>query len=289
MVTDVLASARQLRNPLTVGYAALITIWLLFGEPLSEAAKSDELGRRLLNGFASFGGAAELALITFVASIIGSVLWHAGMSRLVQHLSRIDRHPSWPALIDEARSAVKDYEQYSVTTYKGQSGQRPSAFDEKHTVPSPHWGDYLHERVYDRERKAAEMSFRVTLAVSLVPMAIALGIEGGEWWWCALICIPVVWLDVLFLKHKTLRVIRLYELEDAERNLAGARDSLKRMLEAQKENGKLSDAERKHQEAYIERLRAQICEYEATIEKHNGEARRRVTKFVEFLEGEPAD
>ncbi len=292
MLTGLLASARELRNPLTVGFSALFSAWLFFGEQMEVAARSDALGRRLLNALDSLGDTAELALYTFVAAMIGSVLWHGGVARLVRYLGVRGRHPNWQGLIDEARSVVRRYEEYSVVSHKGQAGGRAPAFDERHTVPSPRWGAHLQERVEERERKAAEMSFRVTLAVALVPVALALGVEGGGLWWLSVIAIPVVWLDVALMKYTTLRVVHRYELEDLQERLRYAESYL---ADAEANVNAADPPEQQRGEA-VERQRTRVAErraeveaLRANIERMNQHASRRASKLFALLEGEPAE
>ncbi len=292
MLTGLLASARELRFPLTVGYAALLSSWLLFGEELAQAARRDALGRRLLIALDSLGGTAELGLYTFVAAMLGSVLWNAGVARLVRYLGVRGGHPDWQRMIDEARTAARRYEEYSVTTYKGQSvSGRPSSFDEKHSVPSPQWAAHLQERVQERERKAAEMSFRVTLAVALIPVALALGVEGGGLWWLSVIAIPVVWLDVALMKYTTLRVAHRYELENLQERLRQYESSLA-SAKAQADSA-VSPGE---DPGELERRRARVAELGARVEALRGSinriqehASRRTSKFFALLEGEPAE
>lgn len=292
MLTGLLASARELRFPLTVGYSALLSSWLLFGEGLADAARRDALGRRLLTALDSLGGTAEFGLYTFVAAMIGSVLWHAGVARLVRYLGVRGGHPNWQQMIDEARTAARRYEEYSVVTYKGQSGNgRPSPFDVTHTVPSPQWGAHLQERVQERERKAAEMSFRVTLAVALVPVALAVGVEGGGLWWLSVIAIPVIWLDVALMKYTTLRAVHRYELEDLQERLRQCEFALTQ-AEAQANTadsavGPSGELERRR--AYVVELRTEVDALRASISRIQHHASRRASKLFAFLEGEPAE
>ncbi|MCA0143427.1 hypothetical protein [Blastococcus sp. LR1] len=292
MLTGLLASARELRNPLTVGYSAVFSCWIVAGEELAASARSDQLGARLLVALDSIGPVAQVALVTFLAAIVGSVLWNAGVARLVRFLAAVSRHPDWPKYIDEAKEAVRAYEQYRVTTYKGSSGGKPSSFDKEHTVPSPRWGEYLHSRVDERERKAAEMSFRVTLAVALVPIAVTLGVEGGGSWWWAIVAVPFVWLDVASMKYTTLRTVRRYELEDLAPKLERARNRLAEMDGSVSPGGASPqsraelDNDRREQ---AERLRANVNELEARFQQLSKDETRRLSRLFAFLEGKPAD
>ena len=286
MITNLLASARELRFPLTVGYGALFTIWLLFGEPLSAAAWADPLGRRLLTAVDDLGSPAEIGLITFFAAMLGSLLWHGGVARLTRYISAANEHPNWPDLIDQSRKAAREYGEYQVITNKGQSGGRPSVFDSSHIVPSPEWGSYLLERVQERERKAAEMSFRVTLAVVLVPVAISLGIRGGGYWWLSLILVLMVWADVLLLKHTTLRVVNRYKLEDLTEQLRVVEAYLSEFAEESLEgDDERSEWRRsRHAELVIEQesIRRDISALELRMGK-------RSSRFFARIEGMPAE
>ncbi|MDT0276134.1 hypothetical protein [Blastococcus goldschmidtiae] len=239
----------------------------------------------------SIGDAGQLALYTFVAAIVGSVLWNMGIAKLNRALTTLNGHPDWPAFIDQAKQAVRDYEQYKVVTYKGTTAGGRSPFDADHTVPSTRWGAYLHERVDERERKAAEMSFRVTLAVALVPIAIALGVEGGRMWWWFVAAVPFVWLDVALIKYTTLRTVRRYETEDLQSELESKKTSLG-FAEKPGRYEHLEEEQRAHYEAQrlkqVEGLRADIDEIEARLQRLNEEAARRLSRLFALLEGEAA-
>lgn len=292
MFHGLLASARELRNPLLVGYSAMLAFWLLAGEAVNEAALADPLGRRLVGALDSSGDATKFALYTFAAAMIGSLLWNGGVSRLVRFLSVRAGHPDWDALINEAREAIRRYEEYQVTTHKGSSGGQPSSFDAKHQVPSPRQAAYLHERVEERERKAAEMSFRVTLAVALAPVAIGLGVEGGGLWWWWLSAIPVVWFDVALLKYTTLRTVRRYELEDvqsqlkhAERWLTSAKDQAAQSVRANHEDVAAEKAKRES----IERAQEKVDALKTIEARLLREESHRLSKIFAFLEGQPSN
>ena len=288
MFTGLLASARELRFPLTIGYSALLTVWLLFGEPLAAAARNDALGRRLLAALDSLGSPAELGIITFGAAMVGSILWHAAVARLVRFIAAKAGHPDWQELIDEAREAARRHGEYTVVTTKGQPGARPSAFDEKHTVPSAAWSAHLVERVQERERKAAEMSFRVTLAVGLVPVALALGIEGGGLWWLSLAAVPIIWLDVALLKHTTLRVVNRYKLEGLQERLR-SREQRLTDLKARALGASTDPAESARVQEQIQNAQKDADELRATMERLNAHTNRRATRIFALLEGESVE
>lgn len=287
MLTGLLATARELRNPLTVGYSALLVFWLLAGDRLSDAARKDALGRRLIAGLDSLGSATNVALITFAAAMIGSVLWNVGVSRLVRILSARAHHPDWDALIEEAKATVKRFETYQVTTYKAPSGNKPSAFDQRHSVPSPRYAAYLHERVDERERKAAEMSFRVTLAVALVPVAAALGVEGGGCWWWSLSAIPIVWLDVALMKYTTLGDVRRFQLEDLEPRLEQAEKQLESLKAAQLKSGSGEPAGQAdtNWSQQIARQQDAVDDLRATVKRLRDDESRRISRLFAFVTG----
>lgn len=290
MLTGLLASARELRNPLTVGYSAMLVFWLVAGEKATDAARNDALGRRIIAGLDSVGPTASLALWTFAAAMIGSLLWNGGLSRFVRFLSVRARHPDWDALIEDAKQAVQRYEAYDVVTYKGQSGSRPSAFDTKHTVSSPRHAAYLHARVDERERKAAEMSFRVTLAVALVPIAIALGVEGGGRWWWSMCAIPVAWLDVAFMKHMTLRTVRRFQLEDLQSELDEAEQRLKwaTTADAEREHSDEPDTQAAIRKQELTNLEDAVTHLRAEVKKLQDDDARLSSRLFAWAEGHPA-
>lgn len=282
-----IASARELRNPLTAGYAALVTFWVLAGEEARAAADQDALGRRLLDALNIIGWAGEFGLYTFIAALAGSLLWRVGLARIVNGLAKLNRHPDWSAFIDEAKDAVRRYEEHQVLTYRGQSGGRPSSFDSRHTVPSPRWAAYLHERVEERERTSAEMSWRITLAVVALPLAVAIGLEGGGLWWAVLAVLPLVWLDVALLKHTTLRTVRRYRLEDLRRRLEEVLQQLQ-YDEHVPEYGDMNAAAREEQERcrrdQLETTRAEQRKLEEEIAEVTRMESRRSSRIFALVE-----
>lgn len=292
VITGLVESARELRNPLTVGYSTLLTMWILVGDDLRNAAERSQLGRRLIDALASLGGAFELALATFVAAIVGSILWNGGLARSVPFLMRRPGHPDWGAFIDEARMAVRRYEQYDVVTFKGHRFGKPSSSDAKHTVPSTHWSKYLHQRVEERERKEAEITFRVTLALVVIPVALALGIEGrGHWWW-AVLATPFVWADVALMKYTTLRESRRYEIQDLESKLDDLRphfEALKTPPDYSQVTPDQKEAQERQRMEQRKKVEERIRSYETRLDALKREGARALPRFFARLEGEPPE
>lgn len=289
MLTGLLASARELRNPLTVGYSVLFTVWLLWGEEWQESAQDDALGRRLLDALGATGGASELALVTFVAAIVGSILWYGVIARLTRAVSVLFRHPDWPALIEQAREEVRRYEEYEVTTYKGTTFDKPSSSDARHRVPSPHRATYLQERVEERERKAGEMSFRVTLALALIPVAWALGVEGGGRWWLAWLAVPVVWVDVSLMKYTTWRSVRRYQSEDLQEQLErweSRLEGLKGRDYSSQPNQEVRDQMEGQRRQDIEELESQIRAIEEQLAELQAADRAPLARVFAWVEGD---
>lgn len=278
MFANLLESVRRLRFPLTVGYAALLTVWILAGQQLAVAAWNDPLGARFLGALDSLGPAAKVGIITFVAAMLGSVIWHVGFARLVKFIEVRASHPDWQELVDEARNAARTYGEYRVVTVKG----RASPIDERHNVPSASWESHLVERVQERERKAAEMSFRVTLATALVPVVVALGIQGGGWWWLSFLALPLIWLDVTLLKHTTLRVVNRYKLEDLQEELR-TREQWLAQLEDRAKAGDEDATVR------LQALRDELGAIRARIAAINAHTNRRATRMFALLEGKPGE
>lgn len=266
MFADLIDSARELRNPLTVGYSVLFTLWIWFGDAVKRDTSHSELAVRLRDGLASLGNGTKLALVTFVAAMIGSVLWTGVVQRLVAVLMRRFDHPDWDAYIEAARTQVQRYEEYRVVAAPGSH----AVMQQGHTVPSPHWGEYLHQRAEERARKAAEAIFRVTLAVALVPVTFSLALRGGGMWWLTLGVIGVPWLDVALMKHSTQRLIRGYEIEDLEAQLRATRKEL---------------AEKSIDANFRSRLEANIKEMEPKLEQLRAKQSGRSARIFATIEG----
>ncbi len=288
MLSGWLASARELRNPLTIGYSVTLTFWLLAGEAVHEATRADPLGRRILAALDSLPDAAKLALLTFIATMLGSILWNSVVSRLVKSLSSRAGHPDWEGLIDEARAAVRHYEEHEVITYKGQSGGTRSPFDAKHRVPSSHHGAYLHERVQERERKASEVSFRVTLAIALVPVALGLGVRGAGLWWLSLLVVPLVWFDVALLKHTTLGEVRRFQLEDVRSRREQAEASLRMATKGGVDSGEEAPSgERARRDHWVSETQAMVDKLkQEERDLRSADAHWR-SRFFALIEGPP--
>jgi hypothetical protein len=226
MLTDLVTSAKELRSPLVLGYSLLFTAWLLLRDNISKATSSSSLAAGIQDGIESLGGAGELALITFAAAMLGSLVWNVGIARVVAALKRTFHHPDWHLWIQQAQDTVREYEEYRVTTHKGVTARGPSSSDAKHKVPSPLWARHLQTEVDDRVRKASEVDFRITLAISLLPVATALSIEGGGYWWLSWIAPAVIWLDVSIIKHTTAALLLDYEIRDDEQMLHQLQNNL---------------------------------------------------------------
>jgi hypothetical protein len=255
---ELIESARELRNPLVLGYAALFSLWIWLGESVADTARRSDLGVRLLDGLHSLGSASELALVSFVAAMIGSVLWSGGVSRLVAWLMRRLDHPDWDQLVSVARARVQRYEEYEVVTQRG----NPS-FGTRHKVPSPHWGEYLNQQAEDRARKASEVTFRVTLAMAILPVALSLAIEGDGTWWLTFLLVAFPWLDVALMKHSMLRVVRGYRIQDLTAKLDQLHNSLSKTTD----------------ETHRSRLQADIQATEVELDDLRAEQRRPATRF----------
>lgn len=288
MFAGLLASARELRFPLTVGYAALFATWVLFGEPIEAAARNDPLGLRLLSALESLGSPAEIGIITFAAAMLGSVLWNGAVRRLVSLIARKSGHPNWQELIDEARKAARSYEEYTVVSTRGQTGGRLSPSVDRHTVPSTAWATHLVERAHERERKQAEMAFRVTLAISLLPVALALGVAGGGWWWLSLVLIPIVWLDLALMKHTTLRVVNRYKLEDLQERQRALRELIISLNAVALDSSADPVGVVRVQEE-IEEAQKESDAVLAAIDRITKHSSRRMTKFFDFVQGKDDD
>ncbi len=214
MFKSLIDSAREIRSPLVLGYSALFSLWLVVGEPWGERVAGSDLGGRLEDLFTGMGSTGQVALVTFAASMLGSLLWNGGTRALVAWLQKVLGHPNWDEWVARARRNLVDYETYNVTTVKGTSGGRMSTRDAVHTVPSPGRSAELADEVADRTRRAGEASFRVTLAIATVPIAVCAGVSGGGWWWMALIIPTLLWADVTLMKHTTELALIQFEIDD---------------------------------------------------------------------------
>lgn len=199
MFAELIESVRELRSPLVIGYGILFTIWLWFAEGLDQALSTSDLGQRLRDGFSDLGSASTLALITFAAGMIGSLVWRLFFEDLIVLLQRLFKHPNWDDLTSRAIRTVKEYEEYSVVTVAQDEGSS----QEMHRVPSPHYGAVLMRKADDREKQASEVVFRMSLAIALLPGAISLWLIGSGWWWLSALAAIVPWLHVSLIKRST--------------------------------------------------------------------------------------
>lgn len=220
--TDLIDSAREIRSPLAIGYSLLFSSWLSLDHTFEQAFGATPLGQRLDNAFEGLGDATSFAIVTFVAAMLGSLVWNLGVERLIAYLQHQLHHPDWGEWIASAQRAVRDYEEYRVTTLKS----APNNTGAEHKVISPHWGQHLQAEADARARKASEVEFRMTLAIALLPVAITLGVEGGRWWWGGLLLPVLVWIDVSTIKYSTRALLSQYKRTD----LLARRDYIERAL-----------------------------------------------------------
>lgn len=78
MFAELVAGLRHVKYPLTAGYAALLTLWILFADSIptvDEASSSgDQVEARIGRLLGDLGPAAIISLVTFGALMIGAVI-----------------------------------------------------------------------------------------------------------------------------------------------------------------------------------------------------------------------
>lgn len=228
-------------------------MWIAFGDWISGAFSDDGLAIRISEGFDRMGAATSFAFVTFVAAMLGSAIWTLFLRRLVQWVQIKLDHPKWDEWIRQARTVVRDYEQYCISP-KDDDGMQNTvptrSFDEEYNVPSQHYGAHLEAEVVERTRKQSEVEFRIVLAIVSFFLSAALISDGG-WLWCWTLLVPMaLWLEVGMLESTSKDLINRYKLKAAiedviqlEKLIAGAgddksRDRLKVELEIATEERK---------------------------------------------------
>lgn len=275
MFTELIESARELRSPLVVGYSLLFTVWLTVGERIDRAVAGSPLASRLRDGFHELGSAGKVALVTFAAAMLGGLVWNVVVERVIERLKLVFHHPDWDAWIMQALEQVRRYEEYTVVSHQSANWNSRDT----HRVPSPHYGAFLQAQVDDRMRRSSEVTFRMALAVSSLPAALALAAEGGGYWWFALLVPALVWLDVFLIKHTAASLIRGYEVADLTEQL----NQCRRALANAKKNPEASNqAERARQ------LELEIEQIEARLDQLNQDASRPVHRTALWLRGAPS-
>lgn len=84
-----LSNLRDVKSALSAGMLLLFAVWLLIGEQLAKIAPGDTLAGKVVTLVGYLGPAATLAVITFVAYVVGLVLpFHSIMSRGINRYNR---------------------------------------------------------------------------------------------------------------------------------------------------------------------------------------------------------
>lgn len=217
MFIELLDSAREIRSPLAAGYGALAALWIIFGEWVATSVASDPLGMRLTKGFNGLGAATTFALVTFLAAMLGSVIWHLFLKRAVRKLHKILKHPDWKRWIEVAEKAVDRHEAFDVGDFARMIVNSPQSLDiaaGDYLLPSRHHGERLQAEVEDRKRRQSEIEFRTVLAFVGSVVSISLIIEGGVPWLPTLIVPVFVFAEVWMLKNTTKDIVIAYELQE---------------------------------------------------------------------------
>ena len=80
MLTNLLPGLRDLRTPLATGYLYLAALWIVFGGLLPDNDSATGLIARIYELDGVLGTSTLLAGLSFVASVLGSMLTHSTVS-----------------------------------------------------------------------------------------------------------------------------------------------------------------------------------------------------------------
>ncbi|HQZ35362.1 MAG TPA: hypothetical protein PK020_13130 [Ilumatobacteraceae bacterium] len=261
MFTGLIEGARAIRIQLVAGYSALLTAYIALHGVISDHGEWTSGPGILVDLYSSFGAAGRAAFWAFSAFMIGSILTNTFFGQLVERTAQHPNGPSWPDFIDEAKAAVKEYEEYKVTTHLSGNGAGGTTLKVvgrsamSHTVPSPHHAEFLREVVEDRERRHAEVQFRMAVTLGLVAPGIAMTIRAGWWGLAFLVPTLLVWLDMANLQRKTMEYMCDAREAIARESKSEAEEQLKEVLHRLEANGgQLSKVALADLEAERERL-----------------------------------
>ena len=220
MFTELAESARELRNPLAVGYGILFLAWLLFYDSVSEFASNSAIAERMLDLVDDLGSVSGFALLTFLASVIGSPVWNMIVEPLVKRVQAKSFNPDWGDFVEDAKERVKAYEEYAIYP-------RSESSFVSYTVTSAHYASTLAAEVDRRSKRVDDVTFRMTTTlVGIVCVALPLTLlEGCKWWFSWVIAIPLFG-DVTFMREATRQEILDYQITDKE----ARRDRLEDLL-----------------------------------------------------------
>jgi hypothetical protein len=197
--------ARTVRSPLLYGYTALLTLWISLYDQLPDRRELSPTSESLLELYDELGPAGHVALWTFAAYMLGALLESFILDAIVAYLLRFPKGPDWDEFVESARTAVKRYEEYRVQYPSLQVTENRVAgrHGPQHSVPSQQWGQFLWREVQDRERRRAELQFRMSLALAIVPPVVALVLRGGWIWSWGLLPSVVILIDLGRMQDRT--------------------------------------------------------------------------------------
>ena len=210
--TSLIEGARAIRIQLVAGYSAVLTGYIVLHGQFADRERWTGGAAILGDLYSSFGAAGRAAFWAFVALILGSVISNLFFNSLVAWAVKYPKAPPWTEFIDEARLAVREYEEYTVVTQSHRDGTSVATAhmrgDVTHIVPSRQHAEFLSEEVEDRERRFAEVQFRMALALGLVPPALVLALRSGAWWLLCLLPSTLIWIDMGRMQDRTRSYMR---------------------------------------------------------------------------------
>lgn len=114
MILNLLPALRDLRTPLATGYVLILAIYLTFGEQFERLRDNTDVGQRAAEAVEILGQAGSLALVTFIAFLVGT-LW----SDVIPALTR---RVAWFLIVHplqqrKVRKLAKDYRLDAMAEY----------------------------------------------------------------------------------------------------------------------------------------------------------------------------
>src|SRR4051812_9365867 len=90
MLTTILPGLRDLRTPLATGYMYLVLLWLLLGSRIPPKDEATGIISRVYEIEGTLGTTALIAVLSFVAYLLGTILSFRRIPKLRRELGRTD-------------------------------------------------------------------------------------------------------------------------------------------------------------------------------------------------------
>ena len=199
MLASLLPGLRDVRGPLASGYTWLFTLWLVFGDEIPDKRPSgDGLTARLFDLEAKLGSGAVLVTLSFLAYVLGSLLF-AGENSHLRRRGAATRRIVGLGHLSPARLARTHT--LAETPAEGARCLDPERFGSPHKRPrrNPDMMAILDARLRiqqpalydDMDRLRAEAEFRLNFGIAAMVMITVVLVIVPGWWVLVLVALGI--------------------------------------------------------------------------------------------------